>query len=342
MKKKIFLLFILVLIIAINPKIINKINEKISGNALELQSEQNLKIDSKCKIVKYEDNIILYNGKVLRCLDEEGKEKFSLNLESKNFNLYSNKYIDILDKDKDVIFSINKSGKIIFRKKVFNNGLKYASLDNDLYLYAYKDDKKDIINIYDFEGKVYKTLKLKGKLTNITYSNKAIYVCELNTEKNLENIISEYDYNGNCKNKKVINSSIILDIIIDNNNIYLIEKNKITKLDNNLNIKKEFNVNDIKYYSELYKDGFYFVEQNNKVKFISDKIKEISVSNKLDKIDGIINLNNNIILYKDNKIFNKNGEELKRFESNITKVLTLNKSTMALKVDNELQILKIK
>ncbi|MCG4676491.1 hypothetical protein L0M95_18775, partial [Blautia obeum] len=74
-----------------------------------------------------------------------------------------------LDKDKNTIYSINKTGKVVFKKNVPNNGLMYVSLDNDSYVYAYKKENKDSINIYDFEGNLQKNLDLEGKLTDIEY-----------------------------------------------------------------------------------------------------------------------------------------------------------------------------
>ncbi|MCU9815241.1 hypothetical protein [Paraclostridium sp. AKS73] len=78
----------------------------------------------------------------------------------------------------------------------------YVSLDNDSYVYAYKKENKDSINIYDFEGNLQKNLDLEGKLTDIEYTSQGIYVCDLKTEKDLESTITKYDYNGNLKNKK--------------------------------------------------------------------------------------------------------------------------------------------
>lgn len=342
MKKNIFLLFILILTILINPKTIKFFKGKLEKNSIKVQLEKDIKLNEKFNCVKYEDNIIYYDGKNLKSIDEKGEEVFNTKINVKNFKLYSNKYIDILDKDKSIILSVNKLGKIVFRKNVENNGLKYGSLYNDSYIYAYKEENKDYVNMYNSDGLVIKRLSLNGKIINIIYNTKYIYLCELKTEKKLESTITQYDYNGNLINKKNIKDSIILDGLVGKDFIYLIEKNKITKLDFNLNIKKEFNVNNIKSYSNLDGNGFYIIEQNDKVKHINNKIEEISISGKNLNLDGIVNMRDRFILYKDNKIINKKGEELKKFKSNIKKIIGINEHTLVLKLDDKLQILKIK
>ena len=216
------------------------------------------------------------------------------------------------------------------------------SLDNDSYVYAYKKENKDSINIYDFEGNLQKKVDLEGKLTDIVYTSQCIYVCSLNTEKNLESTITQYDYNGNLKNKKSINDSIILDSIIQKDNIYLIEKNKISRVDFNLKSIDEFDVKNIKYYSNINSDGIYVIEENNNIKHINNKIEDISTSSNIEYIDGIVNMKDKFILYKDNKIINRKGEELKGFETDIRNIILVNDSSLVVQLDNKIQILKVK
>ncbi|MDO7203645.1 hypothetical protein Q5M85_04930 [Paraclostridium bifermentans] len=49
----------------------------------------------------------------------------------------------------------------------------------------------------------------------------------------------------------------------------------------------------------------YVIEENNNIKHISKKIEDISTSSNIEYIDGIVNMKDNFILYKDNKIINK-------------------------------------
>ncbi|MCU9815240.1 hypothetical protein [Paraclostridium sp. AKS73] len=50
----------------------------------------------------------------------------------------------------------------------------------------------------------------------------------------------------------------------------------------------------------------------------------------------------NFILYKDNKIINKKGEELKGFEKDIKSIMLINDSTIGVELDDKIQILKVK
>lgn len=341
-KKKWLLIIVLIIIVLINPKTIGSVSQKLGKKSVKIQDKKSIEVSEKFNCVEYEDNIVYYDGKTLKSVDENGKEIFKINLNIKNLRLDSNKYIDVLDKDKNTIYSINKTGKVVFKKNVSNNGLMYVSLDNDSYVYAYKKENKDSINIYDFEGNLQKNLDLEGKLTDIEYTSQGIYVCDLKTEKDLESTINKYDYNGNLKDKKSIKDSIILDSIVQKDNIYLIEKNKINRVDYNLKVIDEFDVKNIKYYSNINSDGMYVIEENNNIKHISKKVEDISTSSNIEYIDGIVNMKDNFILYKDNKIINKKGEELKGFEKDIKSIMLINDSTLGVELDDKIQILKVK
>ncbi|WP_371025247.1 hypothetical protein LZ906_015830 [Paraclostridium ghonii] len=340
MKKKWLLIIVLLIIVLINPKTIGIISKKLGKKSVQIKDKKSIEISEKFNCIEYENNLVYYDGKYLKSIDENGKEIFKIDLNIKNISLESNKYIDILDKDKNSIFSIDKNGKIIFKKNVPNNGLMYVSCDNDSYTYAYKKEDKDMVNIYDFEGNLQKSIELEGKLTDIEYSSKGIYICDLKTEKNLGSTINHYDYNGNVKDKKSINDSIVLDSIMQKDNMYLIEKNKISILDSNLKTINEFKLKNIKLYSNLDSEGIYIIEENNKIKYIDKEIKDISISSNIENIDGIVNTKDSFILYKDNKIINKKGEELKGFEKDIKKITLINDSTLGVELENKIQILK--
>lgn len=342
MRKKWILIIVLITIVLINPKKIINISERLTKENIQIQDKKVIEINKKFDCVEYEKKLVYYDGKVLKCVDENGKDIFNMNLNIKNIKLDSNKYIDILDKDKNIIYSINKNGKVILKKNVPNNGIMYLSLDNDSYIYAYKKENKDRINIYDFEGNLQKSLDLEGMLTNIKYTSEGIYICDFKTEENLVSTISYYDYNGNLKDKKSVNNSIILDAIIQKDNIYLVEKNKISNINYNLKVINEFDVKSIKAYSKSNKNGIYVVEENNSIKNISKKLKNIDISNSIENIDGIINIKDDIILYKNNKIINKKGKELKSFEENINNIMLIDDSRAIVELESKIQILNFK
>jgi hypothetical protein len=340
-KKKWLLVILLLIIVLINPKTIGSVSKKLNKKSVEIKDKKNIEISKNFNSIEYENNLVYYDDKSLKSIDENGKEIFKINLNIKNIRLESNKYIDVLDKDKNTIYSINKNGKVIFKKNVPNDGIIYISSENDSYIYAYKKENKDIVDIYDFEGNLQKSIELEGKLTDIESSSKGIYICDLKTEKNLGSTINHYDYNGNLKDKKSTSESIILDSSIQKDNIYLIEKNKISKLDSNLKAIDEFDVKNIKFYSNINSEGMYVIEENNKIRYVSKGIEDISTSNNIEYIDGVVNIKDSFILYKDNKIINKKGEELKSFEKDIKKIKLINDYTLVVELDNKIQIVKM-
>lgn len=341
MKKKWLLIIVLLIIVFINPKTIDIISKKLDKKSIEIKDKKSIEISKNFNCIEYENNLVYYDDKHLKSIDENGKEIFKIDLNINNINLESNKYIDVLDKDKNSIYSVNKNGKVIFKKNVPNNGLMYLSSDNDTYIYGYKKEDKDIVNIYDFEGNLQKSIELEGKLTDIEYSPKGIYICDLKTEKSLGSTMNHYDYNGNIKGTKSINESIVLDSVMQKDNMYLIEKNKISILDSNLKTINEFKLKNIKFYSNLDSEGIYVIEENNKIKYIDKEIKDISKSSNIENIDGIVKIKDSFILYKDNKIIDKKGEELKSFEKDIKKITLINDSTLCVELENKMQILKI-
>ncbi|MCU9812372.1 hypothetical protein [Paraclostridium sp. AKS81] len=86
----------------------------------------------------------------------------------------------------------------------------------------------------------------------------------------------------------------------------------------------------------------YVIEENNNIKHINKKVEDISISSNIEYIDGIVNMKDNFILYKDNKIINKKGEELKGFEKDIKSIMLINDSTLGVELDDKIQILKVK
>jgi hypothetical protein len=340
MKKKWILIIVLAVIVLINPSKIGSFSNGIGKKSVKLDIIRDIDINNNFDYVEYDKNLIYYNDKVLKNISPSGKELFSVAFDIKNLNLESNIYIDILDKDKNIAYSVDKEGNVVVKKSMNKNGLLYKSMDNDSYLYAYRKDNKDIVNIYDYEFKLVKSIDIKGAVTNIEYSSTGIYIVSINTENRVKSTVSKYDYNGNLKNTKDVNNSIILDIILNEDNIYMIEKNIISKISMDLKVLDEFEVKDIKAYSNLYKDSMYVIENDNKIKYIDKKMENIKTYP--DNLKGIINTSNSFIIYDDNKIMNDKGVELKQFNENIKSVSLIKSDILVVRLDNTIQIINIK
>ena len=340
MKKKWILVVILILIVLINPSKIGNLSNILNKKSVELENVKKVDINKNSNYVGYNKNLVYYDGSSLKCITSNGKEVFNVPFSKKNLKLDSNRFIDILDQDKNIVYSINKKGKFVAQKSMNKNGLIYKSIDNDAYLYVYKKDNKNIVNIYDYEFKLVKSIEEKGIVTDVDYSDKGIYVVSINTEDKLNSTINYYDYNGNLKNTKSIDNSVILDITIYKNDIYIIEKNKISKVNNELKTLKEFEVKDIKYYSNIYENSIYIIENDNKIKYIDKDIENIKIH--IENLRGIINTKDSFIMYSDNKIMDNKGVELKKFNENIKKVLFISDDMLVIELESYIQIINLK
>ena len=133
---------------------------------------------------------------------------------------------------------------------------------------------------------------------------------------------------------------MILDLIIYKNDIYIIEKNKISKVNNELKTLEEFEVKDIKHYSNIYKNSIYIIENDNKIKYIYKDIEDIKIY--IENLKGIINTQDSFIIYSDNKIMDNKGIELKKFDENIKKLLFIPNNTLVVELESYIQIINLK
>ena len=133
----------------------------------------------------------------------------------------------------------------------------YKSLRDDLYLYAYKKDNKNILNIYDNEYSLINSIEIEGAITDIELFNNYIYIVELNTNEYLGSNIYKYDGNGNLKDSRAIKESIVLGLDITKDNMTIFTNNSIENIDDNLDIKNNKKVDNIEYYSNTHEKVLY-------------------------------------------------------------------------------------
>lgn len=312
----------------------------ISKNEIQVENIKKINIDNSYKSTIYNETIVYYDGKTIKNLNLKGECLFEININSKDNVIDSNKYIDILDRENNNVYSINKNGKIIFKKNVPKNGMIYKSLKDDLYIYAYKKDNKNVMNIYDNEQILLSSVELEGSITDIEIFENYIYVVELNTDKYIGSNIYKYDHNGNLNDSKNIKNSIILEFVIYKDNMVLVRNDSIEIIDSNLKTKSNKDIKDIKYYSNMYEDKIYVIEKNNNISLISDKIKTITLNNINPK--GIINNGDKSIVYSDNKILTTNNKEIKTYEDKIKKIYHIKENMYLITFEKYIEIVEIK
>ncbi|MDU6248609.1 MAG: DUF5711 family protein [Paeniclostridium sordellii] len=209
MKNKWKLIVIFIILILINPKIFTAFSSSFNKKTTSLDNFKKINVGKDVKYTEYKSNIVIYEQGTLRGINKNGDEIFNLELGIKNPTISSNKYIDILDKEKSVIYSVNEKGKVVLKRSMKKSGLVYKSLENDSYIYIFKKDKKNIANIYDFEFNLVKCIELDGVVTDIEYTSNKIYLCLLKIDKSIESKILSYDYNGNLEESMNMNQSVL-------------------------------------------------------------------------------------------------------------------------------------
>ena len=251
-----------------------------------------------------------------------------------------NKYIDILDKENSIVYSINKNGKVVFKKSIPKNGIMYKSLKDDLYIYIYKNGDKNRLSIYDNEYNLINDIEFNGSITDVELFNNYIYVVELNTEETLNSEIYKYDYNGNLKKKKKIDKSVVIDINQNKEKLTIIKNNSIGEIDSNLEIKKDIEIENIKYYSEVYENNIYIIEEDNDVMKINDKKKKLNL--KEIEAKGIINKGDSSFIYTDKSIYTIKNREIKNYKDEIIKIDNVKDDIYAVNLDGYIDIIKLK
>lgn len=340
MKNKWIIVLTLLAILVINPTKNNNILNFIHKNDIKADSIEKINIDNEYNSVVYDGKVVYYDGKFVKGIDLEGKSIYEININSNNNILGSNKYIDILDKENNLIYSINKNGKIIFKKSVPRGGVLYKSLRDDLYLYAYKKDNKNILNIYDNEYSLINSIEIEGAITDIELFNNYIYMVELNTNEYLGSNIYKYDGNGNLKDSRAIKESIVLGLDITKDNMTIFTNNSIENIDDNLDIKNNKKVDNIEYYSNTHEGTIYVLDKDNGIKLISDKTKKINLEDISPK--GIINNGENSIVYSDNNITTVKNKEVKNYDDdNIKRVDYIKDNIYLVSLENYIELIKV-
>lgn len=340
MKNKWIVIIILIAIIVINPSKKGNVLSFIGKQDIGVTNVKRINIENKYDSVIYSDSVVYYDGAKLKSVNEKGEELFSLDIKSNNYMLSANNYIDILDKDNSLIYSINKSGKIVFKKKVAKEGLIYKSLSENLYVYAYKKDDKNIFTIYDNEYSVINNIETKGDITDIESFDKNIYIVEMNTEESLHSKIYKYDYNGNLKGDKKIDNSIVLDLNSTKEKLILVKDDSISLMNSNLESKESIDTKDLKYYSNIYDDGLYIIDTDNNISYLKDKKKK-NINSEINP-RGIINKGDKSIIYTKNTLETIKNKEIKNYKEEITKVDIVKDDVYMVNLNGFIDIIKVK
>ena len=275
----------------------NSNNSSENSNGNDNNNEKTNDNDSKTYDINSKDSILLLNKYLLfkgekdfTIVDLDGNKVDSINIDSSDINYYTD--------NKDIYF-INE--KVVY--KLDNNKLKeICTLEGDNFGFL-KNEKEKIIGIY-----------------NSLNNKEVLYLENKDDYQKIE--INNYTIGSNFSNKnykEIYNDRYVIIINSNSFGIYDVKDNKeiiepkydnIEYLNNDyFSIKKDDNygiidkndkvVLEIKYDAINYSNNLYFAIDNNKLKVLDSKFKEIT------SIDNINNSQNRlkVSLFKDKVIY---------------------------------------
>ena len=336
--KKITILVIvaLLLLIFINPSKTGIIST-LNASAETAQEIINIDLEGEVKYTKYKELLCFLNNGKLSAINENGKEVFSKDIPVENVNLSSDNYIDVLNKNSNKIYSIDDKGEIIFSSETSKDGFLYKSINEYVFVDVIRNNGKEVVKILNESGWVSKKITIEGKVTNINPLDENILVSYISITDKVYNNLVVYDSNGNLKSQSKF-EGIILDIIIMNDNVYLVFDNKIIILDKELNTKIQIDLKDIISISNN-KDKIFVKDNEGSIGYIQDKqYHKINIKEKNVSIEG---MESTYILYSDRTLYNDKLKEIITFEDEIRDVEYINGKSIAVIFNSYIKIFNV-
>lgn len=340
MKKKWIIVVIIVLILIINPSKSNTFNKRDMNNK-KFEELNKIELQNEASYIKYKDNIVLAQNNELIVIDSNGEDKTLLKLSKsiENFEIDSNEYIDIIDKKENKTTSINSNGKTIFTDKVYRETLMYKSISKNTFISTYKNENKEYVRIQDIDNELIKEIEYDSKITHIEGIDNRFVVVDLKTDKGIYSAITIYDTNGNLIKRSEFND-IILDVVCNNDNIYVVFENKIEVLENELVKKYDINIEAIKEVHISENGEIFIINESNQIKYISND-KEESIKLK-PEVESIELLEDSYITYSKSSIYDKENKEIVNLDDDIVDVININEDTIGIYTGGLMKILKLK
>jgi len=336
--KKITILVIvaLLLLIFINPSKTGIIST-LNASAETAQEIINIDLEGEVKYTKYKELLCFLNNGKLSAINENGKEVFSKDIPVENVNLSSDNYIDVLNKNSNKIYSIDDKGEIIFSSETSKDGFLYKSINEYVFVDVIRSNGKEVIKILNESGWVSKKITIEGKVANVKPLDENILVSYISITDKVYNNLIVYDSNGNLKSQSKL-EGIILDIIIMNDNVYLVLDNKIIILDKELNTKIQIDLKDIISISNN-KDKIFVKDNEGSIGYIQDnEYHNIKTKEKNISIEG---MESTYILYSDRTLYNDKLKEIITFEDEIRDVEYISGKSIAIIFDRYIKIFNV-
>lgn len=337
---RIIIILFIIIVFFVNPKTMGNIKVYFNKDKIKVIKEFNIDSNENTSILNYKNNLILYDGKYLKALDEKGQRLFDLNIESKEFYINSSKYIDILDKHNKIAYSINNNGTIVFKKQFTKTPISFKSINEKKFIYHYKYDKNEYIDLYEINNNKIKTIPINGTLTDLDIVKNNIVLTYINTQDNLVSIVDKYDLKGNIIDTNKFKDKLFIEAEYLNNKFYCVDTNSIYILNDNLKTTKIINIdNNINFVGNT-KKYIVAIDDKNNLMHIDDKL-ELKKKNVMNNIKGISYYDNSYIVYDDNEIKNTIDNNKHEFDSKIYKIINISDKTIAILQDKKVSLIYI-
>lgn len=338
-KGRIIIILFIMIVFFVNPKTMESIKTYFNNDKIKVIKEISIDSNENAEILNYKNNLIFYDGEYLKALNEKGQKVFDLNIESKDFYIESSKYIDILDKHNKIAYSINNNGTIIFKKQFTKMPISFKSVNEKIFLYHYKYDKKEYIDLYEANNKI-KTMPINGTITDLDVVRNNIILTYINTEEDLVSIVDKYDLKGNIVNTNKFKDSMFIETEYLNDKFYCIDTNNIYILNDNLKVKEDINIDNNIKFVENTKKYIVAIDDKNNLIHIDDKL-ELKKKNIMKYVKGISCYDNSYIVYNDNEIKSIIDNNQHDFDSKIYKIINISDKTIALLQSKKISLLYI-
>ena len=338
MKKMTILIIIaLLLLISINPSKIN-ILKNLNVSAENVKEVNSIDTVDKVRGIIYKDKLCVLDGNKLIILNENGEEEYSQDINIENSSINIDNYIDIINKDNNRCYSIDESGKVKFSMNVSQETFLYKSINEYVFVSVSESDTNEILKIFNNDGELNNKIEIDGNVTNINRLDQYILVSYVSITDKIENKIVIYDENGNLKDETTFND-IVLDLLIIDNDVYVVLENSVEILDQNLKSIKTINLGNISSFEKGSEDTIFITDSTGKLGYIKDKkYKEIKTNGEKFDVEGI---NNTFILYSDNVIYSDKLNKIEEFDSKISDIKSLDKTHIAVFLDNSIKLFKL-
>lgn len=327
----------LILLIFINPSKISIFNFA-AQRKYDIREIKSINIDEDAKYKVYNGTLCLLDDNKLKIIDKEGKDIYNQSINAEDINLSINNYIDILNKKTNKGFSLNENGKVMFSTSVTSDSVLYKSMGEHVFINILNNDGKELMKIIDSGGEVNNRIEINGKITHLKSIDDYILVSYINVLDAIENKATLIDANGNIKNEISFNN-IILDIIYNDESIYIVFEDKIQVLDKNLSLKEDISIDGVCEIEEYNNSNLYIKNSKNKWGYIEQgRFKIIKTQGENLRLAV---LNDTYILYSNNTIYNNKLQEISKLDDNIKEIKYLGDNFIVIIHEDKIKIFKI-